>query len=178
MIQELSVRPIPKNQNARYAFFGLLGAAAVTVIVSYFLSSYKGVIQLAALLLLVGAVLVYTRYVGCTYYYEVTYAGETPIFLVSQVSGRRRTALCRVNLSDVIGIEVLTGAEYRAYKPESGMKRYNYTPTLGPSEVHLMRVRSRMEKADVFLELSEEFRTLLLSYAEEARALCAPQDED
>ena len=81
MIQELSVRPMPKNQNARYAFFALLGAATVTVIVSYFLSSYKGVIQLASLLLLVAAVLVYTRYVGSTYYYEVAFAGETPILL-------------------------------------------------------------------------------------------------
>jgi hypothetical protein len=35
-----------------------------------------------------------------------------------------------------------------------------------------------MEKADVFLELSEEFCSLLLSYAEEARALRTLEDED
>ena len=177
MIQELSVRPIPKNQNARYVFFALLGAAAVTVLVSYFLSSYKGVIQLASLILLAAAVLIYTRYIGCSYFYEVAFANETPIFIVLQLSGKRRTALCRVNLSDIVDIKTLTGAEYRAYKPEVGMKRYNYTPTLGPSEVHLMQVRSRMEKADVFLEISEEFRALLLSYADEARAMRAT-DED
>ena len=179
MIREFSVRPVPKNQNARRAFFLVLGAAVAAVAISYFLPSYKGIVQLAALVLLVVAVLIYTRYVGSSYYYEVTHDVEgTPIFLVTQLSGKRRTALCRVNLWDIADIETLTSAEYRAYKPTQGMKRYNYTPTMRPDVVHLMKVRSRTEKADVFLELSEEYRALLLSFVAEAKTLCALDEED
>ena len=177
MIQEFAVRPVPKNQNARRTFFILLGAAAAAVVVSYFLASYKGIIQLAALILLVCAVLVYTRYVGISYYYEVTHDAEgTPLFLVTQLSGKRRTALCRVDLWDIASIETLTGEQYRAYKPERGVKRYNYTPTMRPDTVNLMVVRSRTEKAVVFLELSEEYRDMLLSFVKEAKAMRA-EDE-
>lgn len=171
MIREFAVRPVPKNQNARTVFFVLLGAAAAAIAVSYVLTAYKGIVQLGGLILLVAAVMIYTRYVGSTYSYEVSADSEgTPIFLVCQLSGKRRTALCRVDLADIVDIKTLSGEAYRAYKPEAGIKRYNYTPTLGPSEVHLVQVRSRTEKADVFLELSEEYRAMLLSFAEEARA--------
>lgn len=172
MIREFSVRPVPKNQNARTVFFVLLGAAAAAMGVSYILDRYKGLVQLAALILLVSAVMIYTRYVGASYSYEVATDGEgTPIFVVNQQSGKRLTTLCRLDLADIADIKTLTNAEYRAYKPEKGMKRYNYTPTLGPSEVHLMQVRSYREKADVFLELSEEYRAMLLSFAEEAKVM-------
>lgn len=178
MIREFSVRPVPKNQNARSLFFTLLGAAAASVAASYFLNAYKGLVQLAALILLVAAVMIYTRYVGSSYSYEISHDSEgTPIFVVTQFSGKRGTALCRVSLADVADIKTLTAAEYRAYKPEAGMKRYNYTPTLNPPEVHLMQVRSYREKADVFVELSEEYRSLLLSFVEEARAMRIADDE-
>lgn len=178
MIREFAVRPVPKNQNARRVFFILLGAAAAAVAVSYFLTSYKGIIQLAALILLVVSVLIYSRYLGSSYSYEVTHDSEgTPIFLVTQLSGKRRTALCRVDLSDIVSIEALTGEQYRSYKPESGFRRYNYTPTMGPDTVHLMKVCSRTEKAVVFLELSEEYRAMLVSFAEEARSMRG-DDED
>lgn len=178
MIQEFAVRPVPKNQNARRIFFILLGAAAAAVAVSYFLTLYEGIIQLVALILLVVSVLIYSRYLGSSYSYEVTHDSEgTPIFLVTQLSGKRRTALCRVNLSDIASIETLTGEQYRSYKPESGFHRYNYTPTMGPDTVHLMKVCSRTEKAVIFLELSEEYRAMLLSFAEEAKAMRA-EDED
>lgn len=179
MIREFAVRPMPKNQNARRLFFILLGAAVATVAISYFLPSHKGIVQLASLILLVSAVLIYTRYLGSTYSYEVAHDTEgTPIFLVTQLTGKRRTALCRVNLADIQSIEVLTGAQYRAYKPEVGIKKYNYTPTLHPDEVHLMQVRSRTENAVVFLELSEEYRSMLLSFIEEAKALRAMDFDD
>ncbi len=179
MIREFAVRPVPKNQNARKVFFLLLGAAAATVALSYFLSAYKGIVQLVALIFLVISVLIYTRYVGSSYSYEVAHDSEgTPIFLVTQLSGKRQTALCRVNLCDIVGIEALTGEQYRAYKPEPGIKRYNYTPTMGPAEVHLMRVNSRTEKAVVFLELSEEYCAMLLSFVEEAKALRSIEAED
>lgn len=179
MIREFSVRPVPKNQNARTLFFALLGSAAVAVVASYFLSSYKGIVQLGALILLVAAVTIYTRYVGAFYTYEVATDGEgTPVFVVNQTSGKRRTALCRLDLADIVDIKALTSADYRTYKPEAGIKRYNYMPTLGPTEMHLMKVRSVRESADVFLELSEEYKTLLLSYAAEARSLRVAEAEE
>ena len=179
MIREFSVRPVPKNKNARILFFSILGSAAAAVILAYFLESYKGIVQLGALILLVAAVLVYTRYIGAVYSYEVTFdSDETPIFVVCQFSGKRRTSLCRVDLADVVDIEVLTNAAYRAYRTEPGVKRYNYTPTLNPPEVHLMRVRSHTERADVLLELSSECRDTILSYAACARAERSVNEED
>ena len=177
MISEISLRPVAKNKNARMLFFVLLGAAAASVAVSYLVNAYKGIIQLGSLILLVAAVMVYTRYIGAAYLYEVTFDTEgTPVFVVSQLSGKRRSALCRVDLADIAEILRLSGEEYRAYKPEAGMKRYNYTPTLWPDEVHCMKVRARAESADVFLELSAECCDMLLSYAAEARALRAEND--
>ena len=171
MIQEFAVRPVPKNQNARILFFTLLGGAAAAIAASYFMNAYKGIVQLASLILLVAAVTVYTRYLGAVYSYEVTYDSDgTPIFVVCQFSGKRRTSLCRVDLADIVQIEALSTEQYRAYKTEQGIKRYNYTPTLFPPEVNLMRVRGRHEKADVLLEITAECRDALLSYAAEARA--------
>ncbi len=172
MISEFAVRPVPKNKNARTLFFVLLGAAAATVGVSYFLTAYKGIVQLGSLILLVAAVVIYTRYIGVVYSYEVSFDGDgTPIFVVCQFSGKRRTSLCRVDLGDISEIETLSAEKYRAYKTEQGTKRYNYTPTLFPPEVNLMKVRGRFERADVILELSAECRDTLLAYAQEAKAL-------
>lgn len=177
MIREFAVRPMPKNKKARTLFFILLSAAAATVIASYFLTSYKGIVQLGSLILLVSAVVIYTRYLGSVYSYEVTYdSDETPIFVVCQLSGKRRTSLCRVDLADIVEISLLSAEAYRAYKTEPGMKRYNYTPTLFPEEVYLMKVRSRTERADVFLELSAECRDTLLAYAATARSLRTEDD--
>ena len=90
MIREFAVRPVPKNKNARTLFFVLLGGAAVGMIASYFMNSYKGIVQLLALILLVAAVTVYTRYIGSVYSYEVSFDSDgTPIFVVCQLSGRR-----------------------------------------------------------------------------------------
>ncbi len=179
MISEFSVRPVAKNNGARNLFFALLGAAAASVAVSYFSPLYKGIIQLLSLLLLVGAVMIYTRYVGAFYLYEVAFdSEETPIFIVIQVSGKRRSALCRVDLADIADIKRLSGEEYRAYKTELGMKRYNYTPTLRPEEVYLMQVRSRRERADVFLEISEEYCQTILAFAAEAKSLRLSDDEN
>ena len=179
MISEVSLRPVPKNKNARHLFFALLGLAAASVVGSYFSPHYKGVIQLGSLLLLVAAVLIYTRYVGSTYSYEVGFDTEqTPIFVVTQLSGTRRSALCRVDLADIASLEKLSYEQYRAYKCEVGTKRYNYTPTLMPPEVYLMRVRARTERADVFLEISDALCQTLLSYASEAKAMRIENDEE
>lgn len=179
MIREFAVRPVPKNKNARTLFFVLLGGAAVGMIVSYFMNSYKGIVQLLALILLVAAVTVYTRYIGSVYSYEVSFDSDgTPIFVVCQLSGRRRTSLCRVDLADVLSIDALTAEQYRAYKTEQGVKRYNYTPTLYPPEVHILKVRGRHERADVLLEISAECREALLAYAAEAREMRAMSGEE
>lgn len=178
MIREFSVRPMPKNKNARTLFFILLAAAVATVAVSYFLTLYKGIVQLVALILLVFAVMVYTRYLGAVYSYEVTHDSDTtPIFVVCRFSGKRCTTLCRVDLADIADIEVLTAAAYRAYKPNEKTLRYKYTPTLFPEEVHLMKVRSFHERADIFLELSAECRDTLLSFAADARAQRCANEE-
>ena len=172
MMQEFSVRPVPKNQNARRLFFILLGSAAALVAVSYLMSSYRGIVQLFALILLVASVMIYARYIGSYYTYDLTVDSDgTPIFVVCQYSGKRRSSLCRVDLADITDIKSLTAEQYRAYKTEAGVKRYNYTPTLNPPEVHLLKVRSHSEKADVLLEISAEYCEALLSYAQQARAM-------
>lgn len=179
MISEFSVRPVPKNKNARTLFFVLLGAAFASVALSYFAPFYKGVIQLASLILLVGAVMIYTRYIGAYYCYEVAFdSSSAPIFLVTQTSGKRKTALCRIELADVVAIQMLSAEQYRAYKPKAGIKRYHYTPTLRPAEVYLMQVRSHNEQADIFVEISEPCCQTLLSFAAEARAARSIEGED
>lgn len=177
MITEFSTRAKSSNNNARIAFFLLLGAS-VAVFAAYFISPlYKGIIGLVGIALITAAVLIYTKYVSCEYYYDVTHDSDgTPVFVVRQITGKRQSTLCRIAVSDIVTAKMESTAVRRAHRTPMGYRKYAYFPTLVPSETCRLTVSNRYEKAEILIEVNEEFKNLILSYAVEARATAIDEE--
>ncbi len=170
MIQDFYAHAKPSNNKAKYAFVGLLGAAAMVMVTYFIVSHYKGIIGMFAVAFITAAVLIYTKYIGVEYYYDITRDTEnTPIFVVRQIIGKRQSTLCRVDLHNIAKVERLTREERSKHKTDPGFKKYIYFPTLSPDSMLLIRLVSTHENAEIFIEAPDEFGNLLLSYAKEAR---------
>lgn len=179
MIREIVIQPKPQNKLAPTTFFCLLGLCAVAFGASFAAEHYRGLIQLVAILLLVSALLVYTRYVAPHYSYEITTDSEdTPIFVVRSRTGRRMSTLCRVDLADIFSVTQEDREARRVCKTPAGVRRYVYTPTMMPPRRVLLDVRARGEHSHVFVECPPEFCDLLRVYSEEARHLRALRGDE
>jgi len=179
VINEFSAKAKASNNNARVAFFTLLSAGIVSALVYMIVPVYKGIVGLVVVALLTAAVLIYTRYIAPIYYYDITsdYEG-TPIFVVRQVTGKRETTLARISLADITAVKLEGADERRAHKTEMGVRKYFYTPTLSPDVTCRISARSRYEKSEVVIEVTEEFAEMLRAYAAEARELRAAADAE
>ncbi len=170
MIRELSVRPVPTNKNAKVFFLGSLFLALVSLIAYFSVQRYKGIVGLFILVFLTAGILVYTKYISAQYYYDVTFdSNGVPVFVVRQVTGKRQTTLCRVDLYAIRSVTLLEGESKKRHKAPDKAVKYVYTPTLFPNSVYAVYVKSSYEHAELMIECSEEFASLLMSYAEEAR---------
>ena len=170
MISEITVSPRPSNNKARHLFFILMILAVTAAAVYLSIPNYKGIIGLVCLVFIVAAIYIYNRYMATKYYYDVMLdASGTPLFLVRSVVGKRATTLCRVELSSIIGITTITAEERKNHKAPDGFVKYYYAPTMDPDRITLLTVSSRYERAEISIEVSDEFITLLTSYVKEAR---------
>lgn len=179
MIKELSASPKPQNSNSKILMSVFFILSAAVLIVSRLIDSYKGVVAFVGVLLLVSAILVYTKYVAIVFYYDViiTSDGE-PLFVVRQLSGRREVTLCRVPLAELTDIRKETAAERRAHVRQKDCPLFVYLPTLFPPVSYRMTVGRGSERSEVLIECSEEFAALLLDYAAEARELAGDLNEE
>lgn len=170
MINELSVHATQSNKNASRVCYASLLSAALCVIVCFFIDKYQALISVGALVFVTVAILMYTRYMAVSYLYDIFLDAENnPMFLVRSRTGRRETTLLRLDLYAITGLKRLNQSELKSYKCDTGVLKYNYCPTLFPSSAVLMTVRSHYEKADVFIEVTDEFMEYLSSIAKEAR---------
>ncbi len=172
MIQEFYAHATPTNKKAKYVFVGLLGVAAMIMVTYFIANQYKGIIGLFAVAAITSAVLIYTKYIGVEYYYDITFdsAGK-PVFVVRQIIGKRQSTLCRVDLYNIVKVERLSAEEKKKHKTEVGYKKYVYLPTLMPDYVLLIKLSSPNERAEILIEAPCEFGNMLLAYAQEAREL-------
>ena len=146
MINEFSVKPKPKNNNAKIVTVIALGLGALTIIVSMLIPKFRGVVGTVGVCFLVTAILLYTKFVTPVYYYDVVLDNNgLPLLVVRQVVGKRATTLCRVDVYAIRKMESQTGKESRAHKTPAGMKKYVYTPTLFPPSVYRLTVISEYE---------------------------------
>lgn len=180
MIKEFSIRAIATNTKARTAFSVCFFASFAVLAASTFLEHYSGVVGLIGLVLLVAAITLYTKYLSCSYYYEIVFDSEgTPLFLVNQLIGKRRTTLCRIGLFEIVKIECESSEEKKAHKTPSDVRKYNYVPTLFPDRVCRVYTVGQRERAEILIEVSDEIANLLSDYAREARELMrARRDEE
>lgn len=172
MISEFSARAKSKNNNAKITFFTLLALCVGVVALYLFTDRYRGLVGLGALALITAAVFIYTRYISSEYFYDITFDyNNTPVFVVRQRTGKKDTTLCRMDLYAITDVVRQDKKERAEHKTKDGYLKYNYTPTLFPSETYLVTVFSRYEKAEIRIEATEEFANLLLTYAAEAKEL-------
>ena len=158
-----------------WVFFGI---SAVLFGVSAAIPVYKGAVGTAGLISLVTAILMYTKYLSVTFYYDVLVAGlDEPLFVVRQLVGKREVTLARVALADIVDIKRETKEERRAHKRSNTTALYIYAPTLSPEVSYRMLVRSYSERSEIILEGSDEFFEKLKELSREARAMRTEEDE-
>lgn len=172
MITETYIKVKPSNNKARVAFALCVAGGIALSVLSTIIPLYRGLVSLGGVILLVAGVSIFSRYVASVYYYDITHDSYgTPIFVVRQISGKRESTLCRIDLADIVKIEDESAEEKRKHKTPNGYRKYSYVPTLMPKSTTRLTVHSRYEKSEIIIEGGERLSTLLASYAEEARSM-------
>ena len=172
MINEFSIHAKATNNKARTAFTVCFFASFAFLISANAFQKFVWVPQLIGMCLLVGAVVLYTRFLSSTYFYEIVKDTEgTPLFVVNQAIGRRITTLCRVALYEIVKIEGEGEEERKSHKTPLGVKKYNYVPTLLPKRTFRLYTSGRHERAEIVVEITDEAAAMLLEYSKEAREL-------
>lgn len=178
MISDMKFRPKPTNQLGKRVFLLTLLCALAIFVVSLFLPSYQSVVQLLALVLLTISLYYYNRYVSTTYEYEITTDSDgTPVFVVSTTQGKRTSALCRIALWDVVGLERFAKENLSKRENDKTVSRHVLLPTLSPTVVTVVSVRSTYEKCELWLETSEDFDSYFLTLVRTAKEN-RPTEED
>ena len=172
MINELSTKAKSSNNKAKITFYVTFIAAAAIFAVSFVLPRFSGLVGNVGLILIVAAILVYCKYVSPEYYYDITHdSNGSAVFVVRMISGKRQSTFCRIGLAEIVKIEREDATARRAYKTPAGVRKYSYCPTLMPDVTYRIYTRSRYEKAEIIIEVSDEFTDMLRSYAAEARLI-------
>ena len=152
------------NNIAKNVLFGLLGTAAIFVVAAYVSPILTGIIWMVALGFITAAIYVYNRYVAAEYCYGITNDGGIPSFTVSMKVGKTSRVMARIDLSSITEVKKMSREEYRAYKPEKGIIRFPYFPTMFAETVYVVASRSEHESADIVVECDESFATALENF--------------
>lgn len=195
---DMILRPKAQNEKGRRIFMITMITFAITFVLSLLLPKYSGIVQLVSLVFLCISLYFYTRYVASVYSYEVTSDSDgATVFIVRQTAGNRSTTHCRMTLSSLVRAQQLDAEQMKLYRknrrtkakrneqdavpeylwPDADVSFYDYCVTYSPDAATLLCFRSHSERADLLVELSEEFRSLLLDTAARERELFV-QDEE
>ena len=152
-----------KAQNLIILFF--IGAAALFLLsIPLDGFGFVWVVQLLAILLLVAAIFLVTRYVMKSFEYAVEPANGGADLTVTEVSsgGRRRITVCRISLSGIGSIRVIEGADGGAKAlRKAGKKIFDYRPELSPERYLLVEAKEGGEEFVLLLAYGEEFLSIL-----------------
>ena len=153
MITEMSSKMQPSNNYARLIFAFFTAGGISLSLLSTFIPRFSGLVALCGAVMLVVAVTVFSRYVASVYYYDITYDYKgTPIFVVRQMTGKRQSTLCRIDIADIVNVEVENAKQRRAHKTPTGYMKYNYSPTLWAKETSRLTVEGKYEKSEIIIE--------------------------
>lgn len=179
MIGEFSVKVKSSNKKATVAFVISLAISVVIFAISFIIDKYSGLVGNLGLISLVVAVLFYTKYIAPVYYYDIMCDSDgDAVLVVRMMNGKRQTTLCRIGLAEIIKMESESASERRAHKTETGVRVYSYSPTLMPDKTYRLYTRSRYERAEIILEISDELAALLARYVSEAREKALTADDE
>ena len=121
-------------------------------------------IQLFAILLLVAAIFLVTRYMTKGYIYNIAPADNGADLTVTEVAsgGRRCVAVCRISLAGIESARKIEGrdAELREIK-RARKKIYDYRPDIEPAESILVEAEECGEKFIILLAYDLELYDIL-----------------
>ena len=157
-----------RNNVAKYVLCGLGGSSLIFVAAAYMTPVLTGIVWMVAFIFIVASLYVYNRYVGAEFCYSIENVG-VPSLIVTQRVGKTIKTMARLDVDSLAELRLLSGEEYRKYKCQKGVVKYSYFPTMRPSEVYLVSMRSRYEDADVFIEIDERFASILRQLMAEKR---------
>ena len=160
MYNDASYIAKPRNNTARSVLIGLACSAVIFVIAANITPKYSGIIWFVAFAFIVASLYVYNKYVGAVYLYEVAVYG-VPTLVISLTVGKTVKTMARIDIDSITEIKHLSDAELRAYKPQKGTVKYTYYPTMLPSDVYLIAMRSQYENADIIIEADEQFISVI-----------------
>ena len=167
MVEEMICYAKSKNNASKYVLLGLGGTSLLFVVAAMMTPRFSGLVWAVAFVFIVSSIYVYTKYVGAEYSYGIIDGAGRPSFTVALKVGKTERTLARLDLDAITEVRRLNGKEYRDYKPERGIIKYTYFPTMFPSEVYLVVIRSNYEQADVFVEVDDKFAEALASYSKD-----------
>jgi hypothetical protein len=170
-ILEFTFRPVVNRKSSSLLFSVLMALSAVGVLASVISPKYKGVISLAAIVLICASLFVFVRYMSGIYSYVVMYgSGGEPMLVITKTTGKRVTTLGDFPLSSITHVTKCVGEQDQGIKAEKGIKKYNFCPNLRPAVTYRIAARGRDIAADIIIEGSDEFADRLREYAALARA--------
>lgn len=172
MIIETFIKAEPSNNKARVAFALCLSGGIALALLSTIVPLYKGLVSIGGVILLIAGIALFSKYVASVYYYDITFDSYgAPIFVVRQVSGKRESTLCRIDVADIVKAEKETPKERRKHKTPFGYRKYSYLPTLMPKSTHRLTVHGKYENCEIIIECGDRLSGLLMEYSEEARRM-------
>ena len=178
MINESTVRPKPQNNNAKIAFLVTMLLFLIGVASYMFMEKYKGIIALVAICFLTSSILFYTKYLAPIFFYDILLDSEgVPLFVVRQRVGKREVTLARIEIANIKEVKIESREERKKHKTEGGVLKYNYGPTLNPNTVCRLFHKSRYEKSEILIEVSEEYAEMLRSYSKIAGEMRIDDEE-
>lgn len=169
MYNEISCVARAKNNVAKSVLIGLVGSSLIFVAAAYMTPVLSGIVWMVAFIFIVASLYVYNRYVGAEFCYSIENVG-VPSLIVTQRVGKTVKTMARLDVDSLTELRLLSGEEYRKHKCAKGVMRYSYFPTMRPSEVYLVSMRSRYEDADVFIEIDDRFASALRQLMEQTRS--------
>ena len=161
MYNEFSYVARPAGKVAQRVLMGLVGSSLIFILASMLTPKYSGLVWMVAFGFIVSSIYVYNRYVGAEFCYSVTDTG-TLSFVVTQRVGKTVRTMARLDVDSITEVKRLDAKEYRKHKCDKGVLKYAYFPTMCPSYLYLVRMRSAYENADVFIEVDDAFATALV----------------
>lgn len=154
----------PKREN-KIASVLLLAVAILSVAmvgISVSVSSFAGIFQFVAVLLLAAEVALFVRYFRKTYVYRIQYFGtesDVPDLVVSEVSGKDNVIVCRLSLNDLEGMK--TRSERK--KVRAG-KRYNYCVDIAPKNAVYLEFTDSGMPVTVIISPDDEMISVFEKY--------------
>ncbi len=124
MITLYSYKPEAADSTTKAISFGILGGAAILILLSEFLPEYKPVLQTAGFVIALFGVLFCSRFLlsGYTYVIESAADGSSPDLVITEQKGKVTRIVCRVSIAG--------GRLYRdekSKKPDGAV--YDYRPS-------------------------------------------------